>query len=204
MINKDTLIFGSFSSNPGNNGSIFFNSKFKENKINAIYKSFYSDNIHDSYKAAKALSFGGFAVSMPFKFEIINLVDKLESQVKKIGAANTVLFINDLSIAYNTDWIAVTEYLKKMNIEFLSIAGDGGFSKAIQYACKQLGLGYEVINRSNWNKVYTIKNHIFNATPIDLIGENIIDGRPFTETGKIIAKIQAEKQYNIYSQLFNN
>ena len=30
MINKDTLVFGSFSKNPGNNGTVFFNSKFED------------------------------------------------------------------------------------------------------------------------------------------------------------------------------
>ena len=203
MINKDTLVFGSFSSNPGNNGSNFFNTKFKENNINAIYKSFYSDNISDSFKAAKSLSFGGFAVSMPFKFEIINLVDNLENTVKEIGAANTVLFLKGSSIAYNTDWVAAKDYLEKIDVDFLSIAGSGGFSKAIQYACKKLDLKYEVIDRANWDKINSIENYIFNATPADLIGENIIDGRPFTKTGQMIAMTQAQKQYEIYSKLFN-
>ncbi len=203
MINRDTLVFGSFSKNPGNNGTVFFNSKFEENKINAIYKSFYCDNISDSYQAAKSLSFAGFAVSMPFKFDIIHLVDRLENPVDEIGAANTVLFLNGLSIAYNTDWIAARDYLENLNIESLSIAGNGGFSKAIQYACRQLGIKHEVIERNNWNKIYSTENHIFNATPIEIIGDNIIDGRPFTKTGQLIAKSQAERQYKIYSQLFD-
>ena len=46
MINKETKIYCSFSSNPGNNGCIFFNSEFKELNMNAIYKSFYSDIIY--------------------------------------------------------------------------------------------------------------------------------------------------------------
>lgn len=204
MINKDTLFFGSFSINPGNNGTIFFNNKFNENNINAVYKSFYSNNITDSFNAAKTLSFGGFAVSMPFKFEIVNLVDKVESPVEKIGAANTVLFLKNKSIAYNTDWIAAKDYLGKINnIDILLIAGNGGFSKAIQYACKQLNLNYQIIDRQNWDKINSTKHYIFNATPVDLgSGENIIDGRPHTKSGKIIAETQAQLQYEIYSQLF--
>ena len=67
MINKDTKIYGSFSNNPGNNGCKFFNSKFKEDNINAIYKSFYSSNIRDSINAVKILGIKGCAISMPFK-----------------------------------------------------------------------------------------------------------------------------------------
>ena len=56
MINKDTKIYGSFSSTPGNNGCLFFNEKFNEDKINAIYKSFYSNDIKKSIEAAKTLA----------------------------------------------------------------------------------------------------------------------------------------------------
>ena len=66
MINKDTKIYGSFSSSPGNNGCEFFNKEFEDRNINAIYKSFYSDDIKKSIEAVKTLSISGFAVSMPF------------------------------------------------------------------------------------------------------------------------------------------
>ena len=56
LINKDTKIFCSFSSNPGNNGCEFFNTKFQENNINAIYKSFHSDDIVKSINAVKTLN----------------------------------------------------------------------------------------------------------------------------------------------------
>ena len=65
MIDKDTKIYCSFSQNPGNNGCNFFNSEFEKRKINAIYKSFYSDNISESIKAVKHLDIKGFALSMP-------------------------------------------------------------------------------------------------------------------------------------------
>ena len=81
LINKDTKIYCSFSSNPGNNGCEFFNNKFQDQNINAIYKSFYSDNIEDSIKAVKTLDIKGFAISMPFKVEVLNYVDEL-SQFK--------------------------------------------------------------------------------------------------------------------------
>ena len=64
----------------------FFNEKFKENKLNAIYKSFYSDDIVKSINAAKALDISGFAVSMPFKKEIIEYVDEVDEVVKKLEA----------------------------------------------------------------------------------------------------------------------
>ena len=203
MINKDTLIFGSFSSNPGNNGCVYFNNKFKENNINAIYKSFYSEDIETSLMSAISLGFSGFAVSMPFKFEIIKYVDHMDKAVKEIGAANTILIKSNKTYAYNTDWIAAKQYLEKLGISEIMILGNGGFSKAIQYACKQLNIKYKIITRENWELINKEQElYIFNATPADVDNKNLIDGRPHTKTGKEIATMQAEKQYDIYSELF--
>jgi len=202
-INKDTKIYGSFSSNPGNNGCMFFNNKFQENSINAIYKSFYSDNIKNSVIAAKTLNFAGFAVSMPFKVEVLNYVNDIDPAAKIIGAANTIVNSNGFLKAYNTDWIGVHNYLSLLNKpEQLYILGNGGFGKAVEYACIQLNIPYRFILRAEWNKVPNLDGIIFNATPVDVEVKGIlIDGRPFVEgQGRVIADLQAEEQYKIYTK----
>lgn len=180
---------------------MFFNSKFQQDGINAIYKSFYSDGILGSVVAAKILKFSGFAISMPFKVEILDHVDEIDPAVKVIGAANTVVNNNGHLIAYNTDWTGVYKYLAPNKPNKLSILGNGGFAKAIEYACVQLGIPYEVITRKDWDKVPNLEGIIFNATPIDVkVKGTLIDGRPFTESGKQIATLQAEEQYRIYKE----
>ena len=77
-VNKDTLLYGSFSSNPGNNGNIFFNEAFEKYNINAIYKSFYSTDIEKLIISVKHLNFSGFALSMPLKIDIIKYLDNIE------------------------------------------------------------------------------------------------------------------------------
>jgi shikimate 5-dehydrogenase len=201
LINKDTKIFCSFSSNPGNNGCEFFNTKFQKNGVNAVYKSFYSNDIAKSIDAVKTLGITGFAVSMPFKTTVLNYVDELDEASKNIGAANTITNIDGYLKAYNTDWLGVSKYLLE-DINFLTILGDGGFSKAVQYMCTHKNIPYEVITRKDWGRVYNLKGYIFNATPIEVITKgHLIDGRPFTQSGKIIAKLQAEEQYKIYTNI---
>lgn len=201
LINKDTKIFCSFSSNPGNNGCEFFNSKFRENNINALYKSFYSNNIIKSIEAVKTLNIAGFAVSMPFKTTILDYVDEIDEASREIGAANTIMNINGYLKAYNTDWIGISNYILE-SIDFLSILGNGGFSKAAQYFCIKKNIPYQVITRKNWDKVYDLKGYVFNATPVDINTKGyLIDGRPFTNQGKIIARLQAEEQYKIYTNI---
>jgi len=198
MINKDTKIYGSFSNNPGNNGCKFFNALFKSDGYNAIYKSFYSDDIKKSISAALILGFSGFAVSIPFKSEIIQYLDEVDESVQEIGACNTVINKDGILIGYNTDWSGVYKYLQSFDIEDITILGNGGFSKAVQFACKKLGISVKIITRTNWDTIKDVSNTIFNATPVDVVYENLIDGRPHTAEGKMIANLQAIEQYNLY------
>lgn len=200
-INKHTKIYGSFSSDPGNNGSMFFNPRFEQDGINAIYKSFYSDNIIASVAAARILNFGGFAVSMPFKTEILKHVDEVDYIAQTIGAANTVVNNNGYLKAYNTDWLGVYNFFKDKGLERINIIGTGGFAKAIIYAFTQLGINFSIVTRKDIHTIDEIVGQYFiNATPVEIRSEvNIIfDARGFTEVGKEISKFQAEEQYKLY------
>jgi len=204
MINKDTKIYGSFSNNPGNNGCKFFNSKFRENNINAIYKSFYSNNIKDSINAVKTLGIRGCAISMPFKTEVLKYVDIITPEVITIGAANTIINDNNTLTAYNTDWLGVYKFLSSApHLENnITILGNGGFSKAVQYACNKLNIIFNIVERNNWDLVPTLKDITFNCTPIEVTTEGyVIDGRPNTDTGSTLANLQALEQYKIYTNV---
>lgn len=211
MINKDTKLYGSFSSNPGNNGCIFFNDLFEKYKIDAIYKSFYSTDVEKLIISVKHLNFSGFALSMPLKIDIMKYLDKIDDAALEIGAVNTVINDKGILTGYNTDWIGVYNFLIPTNYWFpnkvsgneleLSILGNGGFSKAVQYACKKLDINYEIITRDNWDQIENIKNLVFNATPVDVKCHKLIDGRPFTEKGKIIANLQAKEQFKLYTNI---
>ena len=201
MINKDTKIYCSFSSNPGNNGCVFFNGKFQEHSINAIYKSFYSNDIKKSIEAVKSLDIKGFALSMPFKIEALDYVDEVEDSVRKIGSINTVVNKDGYLKGYNTDWVGVKKYFEIRRFDSIYIIGNGGFSKAVQYTCDVMDIGFEVITRENWNIIEELEDKIiFNATPVDVNTDNfLIDGRPHTDTGREITMYQAKEQFKIYT-----
>ena len=207
MINKDTKIFCSFSANPGNNGCTFFNTAFQERGIDAIYKSFFSDDLEKAVDAVLHLGISGFALSMPFKVAILNAAGwrfkHKEPAVEEIGACNTVTNEDGVLSAFNTDWIGAKKYLERHAFSGrLYILGNGGFSKAVQYACKDLGADFELITRSNWNRIGEISGEtLFNATPVDVEspGNIVVDGRPHTDDGKGIALLQAKEQFKIYT-----
>lgn len=197
QINKDTLLYGSFSLNPGNNGCLFFNSEFKRLKIDAIYKSFHSDDIEKSFAAAKTLGFKGFAISMPYKLDILKILPKVDHVAQTIGAVNTVVLENGTYVGYNTDWEGVQRFLFEKKVTQLSIAGSGGFSRAVQYACELNNIEYEVLTRKDINTGREPRYDVFNATPAEISCK--YDSRPSTKDGKLISKYQALIQLKLYA-----
>ena len=207
MIDKDTKLYGSFSIKAGSVGCRIFNTSFKYDNINAIYKSFSVNNIEEAINSAKCLSFSGFAVSMPFKSQIIKFLDETDEVVKKVGTCNTVLIKDNKLIGFNTDYLAIESFLSNVDdLKFIYILGNGCYSKNVQYYCNQNNINFKVINRKIWNEILSIKNSIiFNCTPVDDIKYDksnfFIDCINTSNTGNKLAKLQASIQYKIYTGL---
>ena len=151
-INKNTEIYCSFAKTAGNTGCQMMNTAFHYYGLNKIYKSFSVDNIEDAVKSVRILNIKGFAITIPYKVEVLDYVDELSDEVKAIGAANTVINRDGHLIAYNTDYLATKELLMSMSNTKLYILGNGGYSKAVQSAAKSLEIDYEVITRNVWSK----------------------------------------------------
>ena len=121
---------------------------------------------------------------------------------KEIGAANTIINNNGFLQAFNTDWIGVYTLFKDANLKHVNIIGTGGFAKAIVYAFNKLDMTFSIITRSEILSIDEVSNQYFiNATPIEIKSDKntILDGRPFTGTGRVIAEFQAEEQYKLYT-----
>ena len=208
-INKDTEIYCSFAKQAGNTGCQMMNSAFYYYGLNKIYKSFSVDNIEDAVNSVKTLGIKGFAITMPYKIEVLKYVDELDDSVKNIQSANTVINDNGKLIAYNTDYYAAKTMLSEIN--FLNgypkifILGNGGYSKAVQQAVKDLNLDYTLITRDNWDMIGDIRNSVvYNCTPIsvDIDKYNTyINSNVKSETGLRLATLQASKQFELYTGL---
>jgi|TARA_R100000081_G_C4805913_1_gene167520 shikimate dehydrogenase len=208
-INKDTEIYCSFAKQAGNTGCQMMNTAFYYYGLNKIYKSFSVDNIEDAVNSVKTLGIKGFAITMPYKIEVLKYVDELDDSVKNIQSANTVINDNGKLIAYNTDYYAAKTMLSEIN--FLNgypkifILGNGGYSKAVQQAVKDLNLDYTLITRDNWDMIGDIRNSVvYNCTPIsvDIDKYNTyINSNVKSETGLRLATLQASKQFELYTGL---
>ena len=208
MINKDTEIYCSFAETAGNTGCQMMNTAFYYYGLNKIYKSFSVKSIEDAVNAVKTLDIKGFAITMPYKADILKYVDDMSPAVKEIGAANTVLNFNGGFLhAYNTDVYSAKTYLSNYDIKKkLYIVGNGGYSKAVEWSAKQHNFDMEMITRDTWNEIYDIRNSIiYNCTPVN-IKYMIHDSNDFinclvkSKTGKELARLQASKQFEMYTR----
>jgi len=206
MINKDTEIYCSFAKTAGNTGCQMMNTAFYYYGLNKIYKSFSVKSIEEAVNAVKTLDIKGFAITMPYKIDVLNYVDDMSDGVKEIGAANTVLnFNNGFLHAYNTDAYAATMLLDEYdNRKKLYIIGNGGYSKAVKWGAFRFET--EIITRSNWNEIYDIRDSVvYNCTPVD-ITNMVHDSNDFinclveSKTGKQLARLQASKQFEMYTR----
>jgi len=207
-IDKETAIFCSFAEKAGNNGCKMFNAAFNYYRLNALYKSFSVDDIGKAVLSARILNFKGFAITMPFKKEVVSYVDDLSDEVLKIGSANTVINNDGILKAYNTDYLAAQQILIEDKVDYLYILGNGGYSAAVQYAARKNNIDFDVIDRKRWHEIEEIKNSfIFNCTPVIHLDRKIDNSNKYidciveTKTGKRLSVIQASYQFKLYTGL---
>jgi len=207
-INKDTEIYCSFAETAGNTGCQMMNTSFHYHGLNKIYKSFSVRDIESAVNAVLTLGIKGFAITMPYKVQVLKYVHGMEDSVKEIGAANTVINTNNRLRAYNTDEYATTKFLQQYDDgKKLYIIGNGGYSRAVQYSAKQCGFDIKVITRDDWGEIESIKNSIiYNCTPIEIeekihLSNHYINCSTKSTTGKRLANLQASRQFQLYTGL---
>ena len=155
---------------------VYFNEKFlKEDISDAEYKNFELNNISEFTDLISKMKLSGLNVTIPYKESVIPFLDELTPQAKAIGAVNTIQFKDNKLIGHNTDTIGFSQsiypFLNERNKAL--ILGDGGASKAIQYALKTLNIEYKVVSRKSSfdysdisSKTVGYYDIIINTTPL--------------------------------------
>lgn len=147
------------------------------------------DDLDDLRSTVERLHLDGFNVTIPYKVDILPLLDDIDDAAREIGAVNTVkvqrtagrLFLK----GFNTDSAAFAQTIsqfkeqnKSFNITGALILGTGGAARAVAYALSSLGIGHSLVSRAphgdrqiDYETAYSLASErtlIVNATPVGM------------------------------------
>ncbi|MGZ8812730.1 MAG: shikimate 5-dehydrogenase [Mycobacterium sp.] len=141
-LNKDTRLCISLSGRPSNIGTRFHNYLYDVLGLDFIYKAFTTTDIVAAIGGVRALGIRGCSVSMPFKQDVIELVDIVEQSAKSIHAVNTIVNDDGHLTASNTDYIAVQRLIVEHGLQpaqSVLLRGSGGMANAVAAAFRDNG-----------------------------------------------------------------
>lgn len=155
-LNKDTLLCISLAARPSNIGTRFHNHLYDVLGLDFVYKAFTTTDIAAAIGGVRALGIRGCSVSMPFKEDVLALVDDIEPSARAIHSVNTI--VNDVSVpgghltASNTDYLAVQRLIVEHRLDpdgTVLIRGSGGMANAVGAAFRDSGFTSGVIVARN-------------------------------------------------------
>ncbi|MFD3001169.1 shikimate dehydrogenase family protein [Pontibacter toksunensis] len=126
----------------------------------------------------------GLNVTVPFKQDVIPLLDELEGTAAKIGAVNTIRINGGKTKGFNTDYIGfkstLEEFYPPSERKQALVLGTGGAAKAVWAALDALQVPYKSVSRNpNQAKeeltygqltptLFQAYNLIINTTPLGM------------------------------------
>lgn len=161
----------------------YFTEKFQRESIDGYtFDAFELKSITElTTLLSQTPSLKGFAITKPYKQQILSYLDFATPDVQEIGACNCVHIVDGKLYGYNTDVLGFEESLKTLlqpHHNKALILGTGGAAQAVAYVLRKLEIDFLFVSRNNINKIscvnYTNLNQqiieentlIINASPV--------------------------------------
>jgi shikimate dehydrogenase len=160
----------------------YFTEKFQRESIDGYrFDAFELKSITEiTTLVSQTPSLKGFAVTKPYKQQIVSYLDFATPDVQVIGACNCVSIVEGKLYGYNTDVLGFEESLKpnlQPHHNKALVLGTGGAAQAVAYVFRKLEIDFLFVTRNELQK----ENHI-NYTNLNqqIIEENtlIINASP--------------------------
>ncbi|MCC9173288.1 shikimate 5-dehydrogenase [Arthrobacter sp. zg-Y179] len=142
ILNKDMTLCISLAARPSNIGTRFHNYLYDQLGLNYVYKAFAPADLAQAIAGVRGLPIRGCAVSMPYKEDVIALVDRMDPSAKAIESVNTIVNDDGVLTAYNTDYLAIARLLRDHRVpaaHSVLLRGSGGMAKAVAAALRDAG-----------------------------------------------------------------
>ncbi|QVE49255.1 bifunctional 3-dehydroquinate dehydratase/shikimate dehydrogenase [Chlamydia crocodili] len=136
-----------------------------------------SQELKDFFSLTRDLPFRGLSVTMPFKTDVLDYIDILDTSVKHCQSCNTLVFNNNKITGYNTDGSGLLNLLKRKNITLqnthVAIVGSGGAAMAIATTFAYSGARISIFNRTEAHAKKLAELCNGNAFPLSSLSENL-------------------------------
>ncbi|WP_300351498.1 shikimate dehydrogenase [Clostridium sp.] len=131
-------IFGLIGEKLGHSMSPYIHNKiFNHNKINGVYNLFSvsQKNKNNIVESLKNLGISGCNVTIPYKEVVMEQLDFISEEAKKIGSVNTILLSDGKAYGYNTDYYGFGKMLERKDVKThgnsFFVLGAGGASRSV-------------------------------------------------------------------------
>ncbi len=131
----------------------YFDNKFVQEDIsNYQFQNFEIPNINEILSLIQQNpALQGFAITIPYKQQILPYLDWMSDDVKQMSACNCVKIIDGKLYGYNTDVVgfekSFIELVKPHHVKAL-VLGTGGAAQAVIFTLKKLGIHYLTVSRN--------------------------------------------------------
>ncbi len=200
----------------------YFSEKFvREGITDAIYELFPLDAIQQFTELVEQTNgLEGLNVTIPYKEQIIPLLDSLTPEAQRIGAVNVVKINADkTTTGYNSDYFGfrttLEGWLQKAGIQTSTlqalVLGTGGASKAVRIVLEDMGIAYRLVSRRGKDQVLgyadltaeimVAHSLIINTTPLGMY-PNVDQAPPIPYTHLLPSHFLYDLVYNPEKTLF--
>ena len=196
-VDRDTTLCISLAARPSNHGVRFHNWLYAELGLNFLYKAVAPTDITAAVAGIRGLNIRGAGVSMPYKQDVIPLIDALDPSAERITAVNTIVNTDGELVGYNTDYVAVASLLQSHDVDPalpVAVRGSGGMASAVVAALADHGHRGTVVARNTDTGPTLAERHdwawstevpegarlLVNVTPLGMYG-NSQDVQAFTD-----------------------
>ncbi len=160
----------------------YFTRKFeREHLADCVYELYELPRMEDVLSLLKEHpDLEGLNVTIPYKQQVIPLLDEVSFEAQNIGAVNCIRRMKDgRLVGYNTDIeglrSSLGHLLQGAQPDEALVLGTGGASQAVQYALAEQGIGYQLVSRDEMRGNYTYDN-----LPVEVVGASrlVINATP--------------------------
>ena len=149
MSQSKPILCSSIAGKIGGLGILMHNRAYQQANLDAVYVSFEPAGAKEAIDAMRALGIRGMGVTMPYKIEVMQYLDRIDDTAAKIGAVNTIVNQEGILTGYNTDYKgAIDSLLELTELKGKKVAmfGAGGVARAILYGLRKEGAEVTVFN----------------------------------------------------------